>query len=162
MIKPSVFRVIAKDVIDFLVVFFITWILTLALYYLLPSFKAVSLSLYFFEQFIELFFVNPRLFIWFLGLGFGVNIIYYMFCAMLYQTTLGGKVMNIIIVDRNSRSPLKLYQALLMALGSYVGVLALMWGPLSAWWLNVDHRGFSEKLSATILLKRVKTASGES
>lgn len=154
MHKPSLMRILLKDFIDFAIIFGGTLVLTLGIYVLLPQFQRVSLSLYFFEQALELFFVNPRLFAWLIGLGFGVTIIYYLFCGMLLQTTIGGLVARVVILDRKSQKPLSLGQSLVMAIGAYTGVIAFLVGPLSAWWLDAEHRGWAEIWARTLSAKK--------
>lgn len=149
--NPSLLRVICKDSIDFAVIVTITCALTLSLYYLLPSFTPVVLSFYFFEQFLELFFQNPSLVVWFLGLGFGVTLIYYLFGAMLFMSSFGGFITSLTMVDRKTNKPLHLKQAIIAGIGAYLGVVALMIGPLSAWWLDTHHQGWAEKISRTRL-----------
>lgn len=152
--KPSVVRVVVKDIIDFFIVMTFSFLLTLSIYFLVPTFTKIDLSFYFFEQYAELFFVNPKLIFWALGLGLGVNIIYFLFSTMLYETTIGGLVVRVGIVDKKRLTPLSLYQAFLMAVGSYAGVLLVLLSPLWAWWMDQQHRGFSEKLSQTLLIKK--------
>lgn len=151
---PSILRIIVKDIVDFVLIVSITVMLTFFVYLMVPNFERVNLSLYFFEQLIEIFFVNPKLCQWLLGLGFGVTFIYFLLCAMLFQTTVGGVIARVKIVDRTSLQPLSLVQALIMAMGAYIGVIALLLGPLSAWWLDGEHRGFAEKLSRTWCVTR--------
>lgn len=154
MKTPSIIRILLKDFIDFFIVVLLTALATLAIYYLLPSWKPVELSFYFFEQFIELFFVNPKLMMWFLGLGLGISIIYFLLCAMLKNSTVGCLVARLVIHDQQTHKPLAISQAFWMAIGAYFGVVLLMLGPLSAWWLNHEHRGWSEKLAGVkIVLK---------
>jgi hypothetical protein len=148
--RPSIFRVMIKDLIDFLLIVTFTALLTYGVYRLSPIFTPVPLSIYFFEQVAELFFTNPRLVLWALGLACGVSLIYFLFCFMLYQNTLGGLLARLKVVDKKTLKTPGLYRSLLMALGAYCGVLAFLWGPLYAWWLDADHRGWSEKFSRTL------------
>ncbi len=157
MERAGFFRVVIKDLIDFTVVATMTIAATFAIYGLLPSFARVELSIYFFEQAIELFFINPKLCIWLVGLGFGISVIYFLFCAMLHQTTLGGLVMHLTIVDKKTLAPLSVVQAALMGIGALVGFMIFLVGPLSAWWLDPDTRGFSEKWAGTMLMKKGAT-----
>lgn len=151
--KPSIVRVVIKDLIDFSIVVGITLAFTVAIYFIVPSFADVSLSFFFFEQYLELFFVNPRLTIWFFGLAFGVTMLYFLFCGMLYQNTFGGVLAGIILVDRNSNARITLRQSLLMAIGAFCGAALAMVGPLYAWWLEDEHRGVSEFLANVVLRK---------
>src|SRR5690606_17294199 len=121
-----------KDVIDFSIVAVATLLATVAIYMLLPSFTRVTFSIYFFEQALEIFFINPKLSIWLVSLGFGISIIYFLFCTMLHQTTVGGLCTCVAIVDKSSQKPLSIVQALVMGMGAYVGVMAFLVGPLSA------------------------------
>ncbi|HXW52670.1 MAG TPA: RDD family protein [Myxococcota bacterium] len=154
MSTPSIFRVIFKDVADFSIVIVISFLFTMAIYQMLPSFTRVELSFYFPEQYVELFYLNPKLVLWFLGLSFGVTFIYFLFGVMLCGSTLGGRVAGIVLLKQKELTPASLIQALLMALGAYLGVLFIMVGPLSAWWLDPLHRGWSEKLAGVVLVKR--------
>lgn len=152
--KPSVLRIVVKDLIDFLIIFSVSFGMTLGIYYLLPSFTPVVLSWYFFEQFIELFFVNPKLLLWLLCLSLGVTTIYFMLCSIIHQTTIGGLVTGMTMVHQKSHAPVKLHHSMLMAIGAYAGVLAILLGPLSSWWLDREHRGWSEKLARTVFVKK--------
>ncbi len=154
MTKAKFWRIFVKDVIDFSVICAVSSLLTLTIYALLPSFTSINLSLVFFEQNIELFFANPELLLWFLGLSFGVSIIYFLFGAMLYHSTFGGALMRLTIVDDRSQKLASISQSVRMALGAYVGVLAFFAGPLSAWWLDADTRGPAEKWSGTRLVRK--------
>jgi hypothetical protein len=154
MTKPSVVRVILKDLIDFFMVYFITVSFTLIIYFLSSNFIRIDFSFYFFEQFIEMFFINRTLVFWFFSIGLGVTCIYFVVCFLLYRNTLGGVLSHIAIISKNSQNPILWYHAIAMALGAYVGVISLMAGPLSAWWLDDEHRGFSEKLSGVTLIKK--------
>jgi hypothetical protein len=145
MMKPAIFLVVIKDVVDFLIISLTTFLFTLGIYYILPHFKSVDLSFYFFEQFLELFFVNPSLVTWFLGLGLGVTLIYYLFSIMLFQTTVGGLLVGIALIDTRSQKPIGRLHAIVMAVGAYSGALLFFFSPLFAWWLAEDHRGWSEK-----------------
>lgn len=155
MHKASWLRVVLKDIIDFGIVFVSTVALTFAVYFLLPSFTRVEISLYFLEQSVEIFFLNPKLVVWLAGLGLGVSVVYFLLCAALHQTTIGGVVARVRIVDKTSQKPLSVLQAILMGVGAYFGVLAFLVGPLSAWWLDHETRGFSEKCAGTVLIKKV-------
>lgn len=141
---PSIFRVVIKDALDFSIIFLTSLLFTLGIYYILPHFKSVHLSFYFFEQFLELFFENPSLVMWFLGLSFGVTLIYYLFSIMLFQSTLAGKIVGITLIDKHSKKPVGPLRAPVMAVGAYSGVLMFFFSPLFAWWLSKDHRGWSE------------------
>jgi hypothetical protein len=110
----------------------------------------VPISIYFYEQILELFFVNTKLVLWALGLALSVSLIYYLFCFMLYNNTLGGMVTRLEVVTIKTNKSPKLWASLLIAFGAYCGTLLLLWGPLFAWWLDGDHRGWAEKLSKTI------------
>lgn len=154
MTRPTVFLVMIKDLIDFSIIASISVALTLGIYQMLPTFTRVDLSVYFFEQWAELFLINQKLFIWLLGLSLGVTIIYFLFCSMLYATTIGGLITGLRIVDNKSSMPMRLHQSLLMAIGAYVGAMALMVGPLWAWWLDQEHRGLAEKLTGTAVVKK--------
>lgn len=158
MARPSVFRIVLKDVIDFLLIASCTGALTIAIYVLLPRFTRLDMSFYFFEQFIELFFVNPRLVGWLLGLGFGVSTIYFLLCSLANQTTIGGLIAGVKLVDYRSKEPLSLYQAFLLAIGAFVGAVLIAVGPLYSWWLEKDHRGLAEILSRTMFVKRANTS----
>lgn len=148
--RPAVIRVMIKDVIDFSVVFLATTFFTYAVYRLSPVFTPVPLSIQFFEQILEVFFTNHKLVLWALGLGLSVNLLYFLFCLLLSKNTLGGLVAGIKVVDVKTQIAPKFYQWFLMALGGFAGVLAFLWGPLYAWWLDTEHRGWSEKLSKTM------------
>lgn len=148
--KMAVIRVMIKDVIDFSVVFLVTTFFTYAVYRLSPVFTPVPLSVQFLEQILEVFFTNHKLVLWALGLGFSVNFLYFLFCFLLNKNTLGGKVAGLKVVDIKTQVTPKFYQWFLMALGSFSGVVALLWGPLYAWWLDTEHRGWAEKLAKTV------------
>jgi uncharacterized RDD family membrane protein YckC len=154
MMKTPLMRIFVKDIIDFAIVVMTTFALTLSVYLVLPSFSRIDWSFYFFEQNIEVFFVNPQLVLWLLGMSFVVTIIYFVFGNMLYQSTLGGKFMGITIVDITTNKPANMMQIVAMALGAYVGVIAFLVGPLSAWWLDEHTRGFAEKWSGTCLRRQ--------
>jgi len=147
--RPSVFRIIIKDLVDFMVVFLVTALMTYAVYRLSPIFKPTPLSILFYEQILEVFFENPKLVLWALGLGLGVSIIYYLFCFMLYDNTVGGRLMGLRLSEIKTNESPKVYRSLPMALGAFFGVLFFLISPLFAWWLDKNHRGFSEKLSGT-------------
>jgi threonine/homoserine/homoserine lactone efflux protein len=121
---------------------------------MVPSFIHVELSIYFFEQFIEIFFLNPKLLLWLLGLSLGISFIYFLFCIMLLETTLGGWVTRLAIVDNKKGRPLSRFQSILMALGAYAGVWCLLIGPLAAFWFDKNYRGWSEKLAGTVFIKK--------
>lgn len=154
MSRAHFLRIFIKDIIDFAIVFAATLVATLIIYFLLPSFTRVQLSFFFFEQNFEIFFLNPKLVLWFFGLAWGVSTIYFLFCTMLHQSTVGGRLMGLVLVDNRTMSTITTSQALRMATGAYVGVVAFFVGPLYAWWLDDDTRGPAEKLSGTRLMKK--------
>lgn len=154
MTKPNLLRVIIMNITDFFIITSISLLLTFAIYLISPKFTPVPLSFSFFEQWLELFFINPTLILWLLGLGFGVTLIYFLFCAMLYETTLGSLMVRLRVMDIKKQKPPALYQAILMAFGAYCGVVCLFISPFFAWWLDPQHRGWSLKLSKTFLMKK--------
>lgn len=154
MARPSVVRVLIKDLIDFAFIASCTLALTATVYTLLPRFIPVTMSIYFFEQLIEVFFVNPRLLLWLTGLGFGISTLYFLVCGLVNIPTLGALFTGVRLVDYRSKQDLNPVQALLMALGAFFGFLFLCVGPLFAWWLQRDHRGFAELFSGTVVVER--------
>jgi hypothetical protein len=159
MIQPFFLKLFLKDLVDFFCILVLSMTATLLAYYVVPSFETVQLSLYFFEQFLELFFVNPTLIWWLFGLGFGITILYFLFCSMLFNTTIGGLLVRVIIVDGDSPSPksLSLGQVMLLGAGAFFGVCCFLVGPLSGWWLDPQHRGWGEKLAKVRVIKKSAT-----
>src|SRR5260221_8748736 len=104
--QPSVIRVIIKDVVDFFIVAAVSCIFTFFIYLMLPNFTHIELSIYFFEQLVEVFFVNHGLIFWILLLSFGVTVIYFLLSCLRHQTTLGGMLARVRIVDKKTLAPL--------------------------------------------------------
>lgn len=152
MKKPSLTRVMIKDVIDFMAIFVLTLLLVSLSFGRFFSWTPVPLSLYFPEQVIELFLRNSALASWWLMMGFVVTILYYPFCLMVNNTTLGGTVAKLKVVQIKSDDRVGVFGAILLGLGAYVGVVFMMMGPLYAWWLDPEHRGFSEKIAGVSYL----------
>lgn len=154
MRRPSVLRIIIKDGIDFVFIASCTIALTATVYTLLPRFTPVMLSAYFFEQIIELFFVNPRLVLWLVCLGSGLSTVYFLVCGLTNSPTIGALVTGVKLVDYGSKQAPNPAKAWLMAFGALVGFWFLGVGPLYAWWLNHHHRGFLELFSGTVVVIR--------
>lgn len=152
MKKPSLIRIMLKDVVDFMTIFVLTLLLVTLSYGRFFSWIPVPLSLYFPEQLIEMILRNPSLAPWFLLIGFMVTVLYYPFCLMVYNTTLGCIVAKLKVVQNNSDESVGLLGAILLGLGAYFGVVSMMMGPLYAWWLDPQHRGFSEKIAGVSYL----------
>jgi uncharacterized RDD family membrane protein YckC len=156
---PKLYQIILKDLFDFVFIFLATFILTIVVYALSPVFQGIYLSLYFFEQFVELFFVNPKLFIWLLGLGLGVSMLYFLLGTLAFGTTLGGRLMGIGLVAEKTHQPLSPARALLLSIGAYFGAIFFGISPLYAWWFDPHHRGLSLKIARVEPISRVYHAS---
>jgi hypothetical protein len=156
MNRPSIFRVIIKDLIDFCVILMLSAIFTILVFNAVFSFQKVLFSLYFMEQFIELFFINHWLLLYFLFFSFFTTLLYFCLCVRIIKETIGAKFMRVSLVKKLTHEPLHLNQALLMGLGAYAGVLCFFIGPLYAWWLDKEHLGWSEKSAGVILVTNQK------
>lgn len=142
---PSVMRIMLKDLVDFLLVFSVSLMLAIVVYRQLPAFIPVTMSVYFFEQYVEFLLINPK-FLWcLLGLGLLVNVLYVLLFVALLKTTVGGFLMGIRLVHSSDPDiSIGIGHALLLSLGSYFGATILFVGPLWAWWIDPKHRGFAE------------------
>lgn len=151
MRAPAFLRVFAKDIIDFFTIMVVSCLITALVYQVSPQYHAIEMSFYFFEQFIELFFLNPELLVWFFGTACGFTLVYFLVGALVGNTTLGGALLGLKILDRKNQQPLGLGQIFLRALGAIIGVSAFMIGPLYAWFLDSAHRGAAEFFSRSLL-----------
>lgn len=145
--KASLIRVMLKDIIDFFIIFFLSFMLVMFVYINDPAMEKTVLSLYFFEQFVEVFFLNPILLVWLLFFGLIITIAYFTIMIPTLHATLGAFLIGIRIVSYQNNAN-KIMIGLRMAIGSYFGVLLLFISPLMAWWFAKDHKGLSENLGS--------------
>jgi uncharacterized RDD family membrane protein YckC len=149
----GVFRVFAKDLIDFLTVMIVSCAITALVYQVSPQYSGLGMSFYFFEEFIELFIQNPELLVWLFGTACGFTLLYFLVGALIGNTTLGGALLGLKILDQKHYEPLRLWQIFLAAFGAILGVLIFLIGPLYAWFLSSSHRGAGEHFSRSVWVK---------
>lgn len=146
---PSLFRIIAMDLIDFIVVVSPATLLAWCSFLWYTANKGDVVLGIGPEVVLEAAFLVPTVAqIWF-ATSIMTSVVYQVVSLPLWQTTLGGRLMGIQVVTSSGSSDISVGQMILRGVGSSVFMLLFCVGPLYAWWLDAFGRGGGDYLAKT-------------